>query len=111
MRLILDANISWRIIQIIGPHFETCVHVEQTPLKSQAKDADIWNYAREHDLMVVSNDDDFRNLINTRSFPPKLILLRTGNQSTRFIADILVKHKDEIERLYRASDYGLLEIH
>ncbi len=40
-------------------HFTDCFHVERTGLSVPAKDADIWNYALAHQLILVTNDDDF----------------------------------------------------
>ena len=48
----------------------------------------------------------------SKGFPPKIILLKTGNQSTRYIASILIKHKAEISQFITSteSEYGVLEI-
>ena len=39
-----------------------------------------------------------------------LILLKTGNQSNRFIEKLLIKHKENIFSFYDNKDNGLLEI-
>jgi predicted nuclease of predicted toxin-antitoxin system len=46
-----------------------------------------------------------------KGFPPKIILLRTGNQSTKYIAGILSKHKNEIIDFLANEEYGVLEIY
>jgi len=43
-------------------------------------------------------------------FPPKIVLLRTGNQSTREVADLLEKHKNQISKLETTDHLGILEI-
>ena len=70
----------------------------------------IWNYAIANDFIIVTNDDDFLNLMNFKKFPPKVILLRTGNQSNNYIEKILIKHKIDIQALNDSTAYGLLEI-
>lgn len=75
-----------------------------------AKDIDIWNYALTNHLIIVTNDDDFLNLANVKGFPPKVVLLKTGNQSNIFLEQLLIKHREEIEQLFRSTEYGFLEI-
>ncbi len=45
-----------------------------------------------------------------KGFPPKIILLRTGNQSNQYIEMILIKHGTAIQALVDSAEYGLLEI-
>ena len=74
------------------------------------KDIEIWNYALANKLMIVTNDEDFLNFSNMKGFPPKIILLKTGNQSNNYVEALLVKHKSEIQSLYQSEDYGILEL-
>jgi predicted nuclease of predicted toxin-antitoxin system len=110
MKLLLDANISWRLSVKLKIYFEDCFHADNIGLAIPAKDIDIWNYGRLNGLIIVTNDEDFLNLANIKGFPPKIILLRTGNQSTAFIESILIKHINDINNLYFSNEYGLLEI-
>ncbi|WP_246859478.1 DUF5615 family PIN-like protein [Spirosoma sp. KCTC 42546] len=57
-----------------------CLHVTRTGLPIPAKDIAIWQWARINNRTIVTNDDDYYNLANTYGFPPKVILLRMGNQ-------------------------------
>ncbi|MEO9021992.1 MAG: DUF5615 family PIN-like protein [Ginsengibacter sp.] len=110
MKLLLGANISWRICSNMKTHFEDCFHVDQIGLKIPVSDNDIWEYALANELTVVTNDDDFVNLLNFKGYPPKIILLKTGSQSNRYIEAILIKHNENIHSFYDNSDIGLLEI-
>lgn len=111
MNLLLNANISWRLIHRLKQHFDSCVHVNRIGLGSPASDTEIWNQALRQDLVIVTNDEDFLNFSNLKGFPPKVVLLRTGNQSSRFIEDLLVAHKDDIKSLVDSDDYGVLELY
>lgn len=111
MKLLLDANISWRLVVILKIHFEDCLHVDSSGLTIPAKDNDIWAYASRNNFIIVTNDDDFLNLANVKGFPPKVVLLRTGNQSSSFIGELLLRHKEEIAALSASSEYGFLEIY
>ena len=63
-----------------------------------------------HQLIIVTNHDDFLDYARVKGFPPKVVLLRTGNQTNDFIFSLLVKHKTEIEILNSSDEIGLLEI-
>jgi len=109
MKLLLDANLSWRLATVLSGQFGECIHVNQTPLPKPAKDAEIWDYAAANSYTIVTQDSDFLNLFETRGYPPKVILLRVGNMGRKEAGEILVQAKPSIEDLEK-SDYGLLEI-
>jgi predicted nuclease of predicted toxin-antitoxin system len=46
MKLLLDANISWRLTTVLKAHFKECLHVDYVGLASPPKDIDIWKFAR-----------------------------------------------------------------
>ncbi len=112
MKLLLDANLSWRLISKLMNHFVEVVHADKIPsLKFPAKDMEIWQYAQKNGLTIVTNDEDFLNLLLSKGFPPKIILLRVGNQSTGAIADLLMDRKQEIENLLKSENIGVLQIY
>jgi predicted nuclease of predicted toxin-antitoxin system len=110
MKLLLDANISWRLALLLMPHFEECIHIDKTGLEIPAKDIAIWVYAKREGFIIVTNDDDFLNLSNLKGFPPKIVLLRTGNQSNSYLLELLIRHKDSINSFIFSEEIGVLEI-
>jgi predicted nuclease of predicted toxin-antitoxin system len=111
MKLLLDANISWRLVANLKEHFGECVHVDDIPeLEFPAKDTKIWQYAKDNGYIIITHDDDFIDLFSLRGFPPKIIWLRTGNCSLKFTADLLIRSKQAIMDLSISSKNGLLEI-
>ena len=110
MKLLFDDNISYRIVKMVIGLFPDCLHVSRTGLANPAPDRLIWEYARKQDYIIVTFDEDFENLYNLYGFPPKVIVLRLGNTSTRIIADTLSSKKPEIETFCLSDMYGLLEI-
>lgn len=79
MKLLLDANLSWRLIKILEPHFDEVAHANFVGLPKQSSDAVIWNFARRKGFDIVTADKDFVELEATRGFPPKVIQLKFGN--------------------------------
>ena len=110
MKLLLDANISWRLVSILKENFGECVHVDDIPeLEFPAKDTKIWQYAKDNGYTVITRDNDFAQLIALKGFPPKIVLLRTGNCNRKFTTDLLIRSKPVIQELSKSKEYGLLE--
>jgi predicted nuclease of predicted toxin-antitoxin system len=109
MKLLLDANLSWRLTSVLTEHFGECIHVNKTDLPKPAKDTEIWNYAAANGYSIITQDSDFLNLFETRGFPPKIILLRVGNMNRKMAEEIILQAKASILDL-ETGDCGLLEI-
>lgn len=111
LSLLLDANISWRIATPLANVFGFCIHVEHTDLPIPASDTLIWEYATRKNLIIITNDEDFLTLASIKGSPPKIILLKTGNQSNSFFQDTLIRHKEQIINFSVSHDYSVLEIY
>ena len=111
MKLLLDANISWRLGSTLREYFSECVHVDDIPeLAFSAKDYKIWQYAKDNGYAIITHDNDFNELAALKGFPPKIILLRTGNCSRKFMIGILIQSQQSIKDFLESDQYGLLEI-
>jgi len=109
MKIILDANISWKLVSKLTPIFDECAHVDHIGLNVPANDMDIWNYALENGYIIITKDNDFLDLLDICGFPPKVVLIRTGNNSSQALLELLINAKEKIGDL-RNSNIGLLEI-
>lgn len=56
----------------------------------------IWAYARQHGYCIVTQDDDYEELSVLRGAPPRVLLLRVGNQATAQIAALLRRYHVQI---------------
>ncbi|MDQ2751933.1 MAG: DUF5615 family PIN-like protein [Bacteroidota bacterium] len=110
MKLLLDANVSWRLTAHLQSYFGICIHVDFIGLPVPPKDIEIWNFALLNHFIIVTNDEDFLNLASVKGFPPKVVLLKTGNQSNNYIENLLIKHRANIELLHRSVEDGVLEL-
>ena len=110
MKLLLDANLSWRLVPVLKSHYEDVKHVDQIELSIPPRDEEIWEYAGKNDFVIVTNDQNFIDLVSVKGFPPKVLLLRTGNQSNSFLAQLLIQHLNDITSLYHSTETGLLEM-
>jgi predicted nuclease of predicted toxin-antitoxin system len=109
MKLLLDANISRRIIPELAPHFDECIHVNTIGLSVPLADIQIWDYAQQHDYIIVTQDSDFLHFYETKGYPPKVVLLRMGKMTKDDMLSVIIRSKQLIEDLHK-GDYGLLEI-
>ena len=88
MRLLFDQNLSPHLYETLRDLYPGSLHVRAIGLES-ADDAEVWNYAKDHDFTIVSKDSDFRQLSFTLGHPPKVMWIRRGNCSTSEIESIL----------------------
>ena len=108
--LLLDANLSWRSVEVLKKHYDSCTHVDNIGINVPAKDIEIWNYAKLNQMVIITNDEDFLNIQVLMGFPPKIVLLKTGNLKRKQVEDILLKIRQDICSLIESNEYGLLEI-
>ena len=107
MRLLLDQNLSWRLIRLLEPNFPDVVHVSTIGL-SQATDQQIWLYAMLHQFIIVSKDSDFQNFIPGNNSFPKFIWVKIASARTATIAQSLIDHFDHIATFAQSTTVGLL---
>lgn len=109
MRFLFDQNISHRILSLLPEPFLGSTSVKNEGLNN-AYDRQIWDYARIHNYIIVTQDSDFNDLNTLFGFPPKIIWIRTGNLKTNAIADILVNNYADLEKFESDSELGCFEI-
>jgi predicted nuclease of predicted toxin-antitoxin system len=88
MKLLLDENLSHKLVPILEDLFPYSIHVRDVGLKA-ADDPLVWEYAKDNGLILVSKDAD----MHQRSFlfgpPPKVVWVRLGNCSTSDVERLL----------------------
>lgn len=110
MKLLLDQNISYRLLSELSALFSGSHHVRLLGLE-KATDEEIWNYAKKNGFVIVTQDSDFYERSLLFGFPPKVIWLRVGNTNTEYIKKILVNYKQTIMAFMTHKTLGCLEIY
>lgn len=77
-KFLIDVNLPRRIKCWQGADFEYVVDIDDG-----WTDSKIWEYARIHELTVVSKDADFSHRIVLASPPPRVIHIKVGNMRLR----------------------------
>ncbi len=81
MKLLLDENLSPRLVELLSDLYPASQHVDAVGLGG-SDDSKVWKYAQTHQFAIVSKDSDFLERSVLESEPPKVIWIRLGNCST-----------------------------
>lgn len=110
MKLLLDENLSRRIVASLQPHFPGTSHVSLVGLE-RATDQEIWAYAKANDYVVVTKDDDFQAIQGLHGHPPQIIRVRLGNCSNEDLLALLIKYASAIKDTLEAQDIGFVDLY
>lgn len=109
MKLLLDQNLSHRLVNQLSGDFPDINHVRNLGMSSTS-DTLIWDYAQENDLCIVTKDVDFSDRVSLLGFPPKIIWISRGNCSTRDIRLLLEENKELIQVFLEDQENGVLKL-
>jgi predicted nuclease of predicted toxin-antitoxin system len=100
----VDAHISPKLCPWIRRQFALeAVHVRDLGLR-EAEDPEIFDRAREAQVVVFTKDEDFLDLVGRLGTPPQVLWLRCGNMSNARLWRILAGAlPDAIELLGRGE--------
>ncbi len=77
-KYLIDVNLPY--------HFslwKSADYIHQKDIGDERTDEQIWNYAKENNLTIITKDSDFSNRIIFHQPPPKVIHVRFGNVKMR----------------------------
>ena len=103
MKLLLDQNLSYRLIRDLQDTVPELTHVKLVGLQD-AEDYEIWEFARLHHYTVVTFDVDFYNLQTIRGFPPKIVWLRFGNTTREEFITFFQQNVDKISEFLTSDE-------
>ena len=109
MKLLLDGNISDRIVPRIIDLFPDSTHVKNVGLHP-ADDPVIWSWAKQHGFAIVSKDTDFHQRSIIFGHPPKIVWIRVGNCPTSLIVNLLRSRHAVIQQFFESAIESLLVI-
>ena len=74
MSLLLDENLSPRLLLRLASLFPGLIHVRDVGLK-RSSDELIWDWAKRNSYTIMTTDADFAVLSVNRGWPPKVVHL------------------------------------
>ena len=91
--------------------FPDSKQVRQVGLEN-ASDVSIFEFARKNNFAIVTFDSDYLDLHLVKGTLPKIIWMRTGNLTTKFVAELLLRNVEVIKQFLKSdqADIGILEI-
>lgn len=107
MKLLLDENVSDRIVRQIVDLFPGSTHLKSAGL-AEADDVMVWDWAKQHGFTVASKDTDFYQRSIVFGHPPKFIWLRVGNCPTGVITNLLRSRHEIIRQFIESENESLL---
>ncbi|MBR1133327.1 DUF5615 family PIN-like protein [Bradyrhizobium iriomotense] len=110
MKLLFDQNLSFKLCQMIADLFPDSAHVRSHGL-SEVADRVLWEFAKANGFAIVTQDVDFAEMAGLLGSPPKVIWLRSGNQTTAAIADLLRRQVQTIQSFEGDNGAACLEIY
>jgi predicted nuclease of predicted toxin-antitoxin system len=97
VKLLLDENLSRRLVPFLQDLFPGSSQVVLAGLE-RATDRQVWEFAREHDFVIVTNDADFEELSILLGAPPHVIWLKGANISKPEMLRLLTTHEARIHQ-------------
>ena len=107
MKLLLDQNLSHRLVAALQLAFPGSTHVRDLNLE-RADDAAIWQFALKHGYCIVSKDADFHQRSFVYGQPPKVVWLRVGNCTTEQVAATLRRHVGDLRAFEHDQESAFL---
>lgn len=79
MKFLIDAQLPQALVHLITSLGHHAVHVEEATLLL-ATDEAIWNYALTHQHIIITKDEDFKNMLPlTATNRTPVVWMRIGN--------------------------------
>jgi predicted nuclease of predicted toxin-antitoxin system len=109
MKLLLDENLSRRVIPFILDNYKNSTQIALIGLE-EANDRTIWKYAIDNGYVITTRDADFYEMSILLGQPPKIIWLRTNNQTKAETIRSLVDNQEAIEHALLTEKKACIEL-
>lgn len=104
-----DQNLAPRLVGRLATEFPGSLHVRDLDLQA-ATDAEVLRVAAQRDLVIVTKDKDFADLVTARMGGPKVLWLSLGNVSTDEIAESILAAAESIVELLDDASVQVVQV-
>ena len=101
---LIDINLPYRFKFWSDQRFR---HVKE--INDEWSDSQIWQYAKEKELTIITKDVDFSNRIIASEPPPKVIHLKVGNMKLKEFWQFIAINWEAMEQMSR--DHKLVDVY
>ena len=109
MKLLRDGNLSGGLVPFLQHDDPGSNQVVLLGMESSS-DKEVWQKARDDGYVIVTRDADFQELSLVWGQPPKVIRLKTLNQSRAATLKVLIENRDAIVEALVNNDLASVEI-
>lgn len=109
MKLLLDENLSRRLVPFLQHVYPGSHQVVRMGLES-ASDKEVWHKAKDDGYVIVTRDADFQELSLVWGQPPKVIRLKTRNQSRAATLKVLLENYEMLFESLMNQNLASVEI-
>lgn len=95
MKFLIDNNLSYKLTELLKPAGIVALHIKNE-LSIFSLDREIWEFAKEHEFVILTKDNDFNELSQLFGCPPKIVQLICGNRKTTFVSNLIISNKSEL---------------
>ena len=107
--MLLDENLSPRLVHRLASLFPELIHVRDIGLK-RASDEQIWRRAKENGYIIITADADFIALSQRLGWPPKIVYLEQCDFPLQVIEELLRKNAIRIVEFDQDPTVGVLTL-
>lgn len=93
-KYLIDVNLPYRFSL-----WNNSDYIHQVDINDEWTDKQIWDYAAQSNLTIITKDSDFSNRIIFHEPPPKVIHIRFGNMKMREFFVVMTAIWDDVLEL------------
>lgn len=109
MKLLFDENLSFKLCKRLEDIYPNSTHVSFAGLQN-VDDFVIWQYAKDNNFVIVSQDSDFNDLSILKGFPPFVVWIKSGNTRVSDIEILLRTHSIRLRDFLDNKALSLIEL-
>jgi predicted nuclease of predicted toxin-antitoxin system len=109
VKLLLDENLSRRLVTFLQDAFPNSSQVTLIGLE-RASDLQVWEFAKAHNFVIVTNDADFAELSLLNGCPPHVIWLKGLNVNKAGVLSLLTTQVEAIRTAVELEGRACVEI-
>ena len=109
MKLLFDENLSFKLCKRLVDIYPKSTHVSFVDLQN-GDDSVIWQYAKDNNFVIITQDSDFNDLSILKGFPPFVVWIKSGNTRVSDIEALLRTHSIRLRDFLENKSLGLIEL-
>ena len=103
-KYLIDVNLPSRFSIWANEEYEHMIHIND-----ELKDSEIWAYAKENNLTIVTKDTDFSDMIILSNPPPRVIHIKLGNMKMKEFHQLLSRIWSDV--CIMSEEYKLIRVY